>query len=116
MATHDRPFDDFRAIVDSIMLNPDPVYRVVTTHSLLKEARRTLSDARGEAIYRLLEHHNQADAMRLTGIDRATLSVYAGRWRAKRGQPKLRRGKRINLSNGIDLSGEPPQSLSSDDG
>lgn len=107
---------ELQSIVDRIMLNPDPAWRVNTLHGLAKHARRMLTDARGEAIYRLLQHNTQEQAQRLTGINRATLSVLASQWRHQHDRPPLpRRRRNIDLTNGIDMSGEPrSQSMSSD--
>jgi hypothetical protein len=111
MAGREDYFADLQQIVDRIMMHPDPVHRVNSTHQLLKDARKILVDARGEAIYRLLQSHTQAEAQALTGLDRTSMSVWCSRWRSKRGMPKIGR-RRKDFTNGMDLSGGSSQSPS----
>lgn len=109
MAGREDYFADLQQIVDRIMMHPDPVHRVTATHQLLRDARKILIDARGESIYRLLQTTNGIEAQRLTGLDRASMSVWCSRWRTKRGMPKIGR-KRKDFTNGMDLSGGSSQS------
>ena len=113
MAGREDYFADLQQIVDRILMHPDPVHQVNSLHQLLKDARKVIGDARGEAIYRLLQTMSQADAQRVTGIDRAVLSVLCNRWRNRKGYPRLRaKRRRVDLSGGIDLSGGSSQSPS----
>lgn len=98
-------FDEFQALVDSLMHDSDETQRLANVHRLYQEATKLLHRAREQAAYDLRVKYSTGDAAALSGVHKDYLNRWANNYRVKNGLPSLKRRQSIDLSNVIDLSG-----------
>lgn len=99
-------YAQMQSIVDSINHDADPAQRLSNLQRLTTDIRRMLIDSRDDAAYSLRSKYSSEDAAQVVDISSQYVDYWANRWRKKNGLDSLKRKKRIDLSNVIDLSGE----------
>jgi len=97
-------YKDFQSLMDNINHDSDIVNKLKTITHLYKESQRLLIAARDEAAYEIRQKYCASDAAVITGYDRKYIDYWAKRWMVLKDLPKLKRIKRQDLSNAIDLS------------
>ena len=101
-----RFYDQMQSLIDSIAHDSDPTQRLANLQRIYKDGLTSMLRARDEAAYDLRCRYSSEDAAALTGIDRKYIDYWANRWRKRNMLPTLKKKRRIDLSNVLDLSGE----------
>lgn len=102
---YNRFYDEMQSIIDSINHDSDPAAKLANLQRLQKDFRKVLLDARDAAAYELRSNYSSEDSERLAGVSRQHIDYWARRWMDRTGSPSLRRKRRVDLSNVLDLSG-----------
>lgn len=97
-------YDEFQQLLDSINHDPDESQRLANLQKLYKDGTTLLLRSRDEAAYDLRTRYSSKDSEVLSGINRKYVDYWATRHRVRNGLPPLKRMKRVDLSNAIDLS------------
>jgi hypothetical protein len=98
-------YDEFQGLMDSIAHEPDQSKRLSNLQQLYKDGTTLMLRSRDSAAYDLRTRYSSEDSEALTGINRKYIDYWATRHRNRNGLPPLKRKKRVDLSNAIDLSG-----------
>lgn len=98
-------YDEFQALIDSLVQDSDESQRLANLQRLYKEGLTLMLRARDEAAYDLRTRYSSEDAEALAGISRRYIDYWATRYRRRNALPTLKRKKRVDLSNVLDLSG-----------
>ena len=97
-------YDEFQGLVDSLTHDSDESQRLANLQQLYKDGLTLMIRARDEAAYDLRSRYSSKDAQALSGINRKYIDYWANRYRLRNALPPLKRIKRVDLSNAIDLS------------
>ena len=97
-------YDELQALIDSIMHDSDESQRLANLQQLYKDGMSLMIRARDEAAYDLRTTYSSEDAAILSGVARRYVDYWATRYRKRNGLPTLKKRKRVDLSNAIDLS------------
>lgn len=98
-------YDEFQALIDSLLHDSDESQRLANLQRLYKEGLTLMLRSRDEAAYDLRTRYSSEDAEALSGINRKYIDYWATRYRKRNGLPPLKRLQRVDLSNVMDLSG-----------
>lgn len=98
-------YDQFQTLLDTINHDSDHSQRLSNLQQLYKDGTTAMLRARDEAAYDLRSKYSSEDSEQLSGISRRHIDYWATRYRLRNGLPSLKRKKRVDLSNAIDLSG-----------
>lgn len=98
-------YDEFQRLVDSLTHDSDDSQRLANLQQLYKDGLTLMIRSRDEAAYELRSKYSSKDAQALSGINRKYIDYWANRYRVRNALPPLKRMKRVDLSNAIDLSG-----------
>ena len=98
-------YDEFQGLIDSLVHDSDESQRLANLQQLYKDGMTLMIRSRDEAAYELRSKYSSKDAQALSGINRNYIDYWANRYRVRNALPPLKRIKRVDLSNAIDLSG-----------
>ena len=99
-------YDEFQALIDSLLHDSDETQRLANLQRLYKEGLTLMLRARDEAAYDLRTKYSSEDAEALAGVSRRHIDYWATRYRRRNNLPKLKQKRRVDLSEFIDLSGD----------
>lgn len=97
-------YDEFQGLIDSLVHDSDESQRLANLQQLYKDGLTLMIRSRDEAAYELRSKYSSKDAQALSGVNRNYIDYWANRYRVRNGLPPLKRMKRVDLSNAIDLS------------
>jgi hypothetical protein len=97
-------YDEFQGLLDSLLHDSDESQRLANTQRMYKDATKLLLRARDEAAYDLRTRYASKDAAALSDISARHIDYWANRHRERNSLPPLRRVKRLDLSEAMDLS------------
>lgn len=97
-------YDELQGLIDSLMHDSDESQRLANLQKLYKDGMSLMIRARDEAAYDLRTTYSSEDAAILSGVNRRDVDYWATRYRNRNGLPTLKKKKRVDLSNAIDLS------------
>lgn len=97
-------YDQFQQLLDAINQDPDESQRLANLQKLYKDGTTLMLRSRDDAAYDLRTRYSSMDSETLSGINRKYVDYWANRHRVRNGLPPLKRIKRVDLSNAIDLS------------
>ena len=97
-------YDELQGLVDSLMHDSDESQRLANLQKLYKDGMSLMIRARDEAAYDLRTTYSSEDAAILSGVNRRDVDYWANRYRNRNVLPTLKKKKRVDLSNAIDLS------------
>lgn len=98
-------YDQMQSLVDSINHDSDPAQRLSNLQRLYKDGLTMLLRSRDEAAYELRSRYSSEDAEAVAKISRKYIDYWARRWQRKNALPGLKKKRRIDLAQVIDLSG-----------
>lgn len=106
-------YDEFQALLDSMYNDSDQSQRLANLQQLYKDGVTLLRRARDEAAYDLRTRYSSEDAEVLSGVSRRYIDYWANRYREANAMPPLKKKRRIDLTNVMDLSdgAASPQTL-----
>ena len=96
-------YDEFQGLMDSLLHDSDQSQRLANIQQLYKDGVTLMLRSRDEAAYDLRSKYSSEDAESLSGVNRKYIDYWANRHRARNGLPALKRKRRVDLSNVIDL-------------
>jgi hypothetical protein len=97
-------YDELQGLLDSLMHDSDQSQRLFNLQQLYKDGTTLMIRARDEAAYDLRVNYSSEDAEMLSGISRKYIDYWARRYMKRNSLPALKKKKRVDLSNAIDLS------------
>lgn len=97
-------YDEFQALIDSMYHDSDQSQRLANLQRLYKDGVTLLRKARDEAAYELRTRYSSEDAEILSGVSRRYIDYWANRYRQSAGMPPLKKKRRVDLTNVMDLS------------
>ena len=98
-------YDQMQSLVDSINHDSDPAERLSNLQRLYKDGLTMLLRSRDQAAYDLRTRYSSEDAEVVSRISRKYIDYWARRWMRRNALPGLKKKRRVDLSNAIDLSG-----------
>jgi len=98
-------YDEFQALLDSMYHDSDQSQRLNNLQQLYKDGVTLLIRARDEAAYELRTRYSSEDSEMLAGVSRRYIDYWANRHRKRNALPPLKKKRRVDLSDAIDLSG-----------
>ena len=97
-------YDELQGLIDSLMHDSDESQRLANLQKLYKDGMTLMIRARDEAAYDLRTTYSSEDASILSGVNRRDVDYWARRYMKRNKLPTLKKRKRVDLSNAIDLS------------
>lgn len=98
-------YNEFQSLLDTINHDSNHSQRLSNLQQLYKDGTTAMLRARDEAAYELRSKYSSEDSEQLSGISRKYIDYWANRYRLRNALPALKKKKRVDLSNAIDLSG-----------
>lgn len=98
-------YDEFQALLDSMYHDSDQSQRLANLQQLYKDGVTLLRRARDEAAYDLRTRYSSEDAEVLSGVSRRYIDYWATRYQRANAAPPLKKKRRVDLTNVMDLSG-----------
>lgn len=98
-------YDEFQALIDSLLHDSDESQRLANLQRLYKEGLTLMIRSRDEAAYDLRTRYSSEDAEILSGVSRKYIDYWATRYRKRNALPPLKKRRRtIDLSDAMNLS------------
>jgi len=97
-------YDEFQGLLDSLSHDSDETQRLANLQQLYKDGLTLMLRSRDEAAYDLRTRYSSEDAEALSGVSRKYIDYWATRYRKRNALPPLKKKRRVDLSNVMDLS------------